>query len=99
MSIIHGFICDGADNHMVKHPDALVRRARLLHARGYLAAEIREHLRDEGYEINRNTIQTWVKRVTRDDALIAEVENEVRAFLAELDSTVSKLTTLYQEAA
>lgn len=44
-------------------------------------------------------MQLFVKRVSRDDTLIAEIESEVRAFLAELDSTVSKLTTLYQEAA
>lgn len=65
MTIIKGFIREGADNHMVKHPDELVRRVRLLHSRGYQAAEIRAHLLDEGHDVSRSTIQTWVSKASR----------------------------------
>jgi len=40
-------------------------------------------------------MRLWVKRVERNDALIAELEAEVQAFLAELDRTVSELEALY----
>lgn len=36
-------------------------------------------------------LRLFVKRVERDDALIAEMEREVIAFLAEVDATVAKL--------
>lgn len=41
----------------------------------------------------------WIKRVERDDAMTAEIEKEVRAFLAELDAKVTALRSRYQEAA
>lgn len=37
-------------------------------------------------------LQMFVKRVPRDDARIAELEKEVRAFLAEVDATIAALT-------
>jgi putative phage-type endonuclease len=40
-------------------------------------------------------MQLFVKRFNRDAERIAELEAEVRAFLAELDSTVASLTRLY----
>ncbi len=43
-------------------------------------------------------MQLWVKRVERDDDLIGVIEKEVAGFLAELDSKVSKLQSLYQTA-
>ena len=36
-------------------------------------------------------LQLFVKRVQRDDAMIAELENEVRKFLNELDQKIEKL--------
>lgn len=44
-------------------------------------------------------MQLFVKRLERDDARIAELEQEVTAFLAELDEKVGKLTALYQKEA
>ena len=40
-------------------------------------------------------LQFWMRRVDRDDARIAEIEGEVRAFLAELDQTVADLRARY----
>lgn len=39
-------------------------------------------------------MQLFIKRVNRDDAYIAEVEAEVKTFLAEVDATVQKLIEL-----
>lgn len=36
--------------------------------------------------------QVWMRRVDRDDALIAEIEREAAAFLAEVHAVVAKLT-------
>jgi hypothetical protein len=36
-------------------------------------------------------MQTYTKRVARDDARIAELEAEVRAFLADIEKTVDQL--------
>lgn len=44
-------------------------------------------------------LQLWVRRVPRDEEMIAELEREVIVFLAEVDETVAKLTTLYRRAA
>ena len=40
-------------------------------------------------------LQAWIKRVDRDDAVIAEIENEARIFLAELDAKIDALTERY----
>lgn len=42
-------------------------------------------------------MQILIKRVHRDDAMIAELEKEARAFLAEVDQTISKLTAKYRQ--
>lgn len=42
-------------------------------------------------------LQLHVERVQRDDALIEEIEGEVRKFLAELDETVADLRVRYME--
>lgn len=39
-------------------------------------------------------MQLFIKRVERDDVLIAEYEDEIKAFLSEVDSTVQKLLEL-----
>lgn len=44
-------------------------------------------------------MQLHVRRVERDDALIAEIETEVSAFLAELDETVADLRARYMKEA
>jgi putative phage-type endonuclease len=44
-------------------------------------------------------MQLFVKRVERDDALIAELEKEVRAFLADLDAKIASLTEKFRRAA
>jgi putative phage-type endonuclease len=41
------------------------------------------------------SMRLFVKRVHRDDKLIAELENEVRTFLSEVDDTVKKLLSIY----
>lgn len=43
-------------------------------------------------------MQLWLQRVERDDETILHLENEVSAFLAELDCKVSDLTRLYRQA-
>lgn len=44
------------------------------------------------------TMSLFVHRVFRNDARIAELEEEVRAFLAEIDDTVAKLRSIYEPA-
>lgn len=44
-------------------------------------------------------MQLHVQRVARDDALIAEIETEVSAFLAEIDEAVARLAATYLETA
>lgn len=44
-------------------------------------------------------MQLHVRRVERDDALLAEIEAEVTTFLGEVAATVSQLSTTYQKAA
>jgi putative phage-type endonuclease len=39
-------------------------------------------------------LQLWILRVTRDDKMIAELEKEARAFLAELDEKVAALRSI-----
>jgi len=39
-------------------------------------------------------LEMWVKRVDRDEALIADLEAEVRTFLGELDEMMEKLGRL-----
>lgn len=42
-------------------------------------------------------MQLFVKRLPRDDVKIAEIEREVVAFLSEIDATVDRLQSLYQQ--
>jgi putative phage-type endonuclease len=42
------------------------------------------------------TMRLFVQRVPRDDAAIAELEREVRVFLAEVDDTVAQLRARYE---
>jgi putative phage-type endonuclease len=44
-------------------------------------------------------MQMFVKKVERDDALIADLEKEVRAFLAELDAKIDALEGKFRRAA
>lgn len=44
-------------------------------------------------------MQLFVTRVDRDDAMIAELENEVRAFLAEVEADIDALTAEYRKEA
>ena len=44
-------------------------------------------------------MQLWVKRFRRDEARIAELEAEVRAFLAEIEAKVADLNSLFARAA
>ena len=44
-------------------------------------------------------MQTWIKRIERDDEQIAEIESAVRDFLAELESRVITLRNKYMETA
>lgn len=44
-------------------------------------------------------MRLWVRRVERDDDLIAELEREVSAFLSELDAKVGELERLYRPQA
>ena len=44
-------------------------------------------------------LQLFIRRVDRDDELIAEIEREARAFLAEIETKMSALRGKYREAA
>lgn len=45
------------------------------------------------------SMQLFIKRVPRDDALIADMEKEVRAFLTEVDEKVAALTAKFERRA
>lgn len=45
------------------------------------------------------SMQLFIKRVPRDEALIADMESEVRAFLAEVDEKVAALTEKFERRA
>ncbi len=44
-------------------------------------------------------MRLFVKRVHRDDAMIAELESEVSAFLAEIETRVAALKARYEKEA
>lgn len=44
-------------------------------------------------------MRIWIKRIHRDEGRIAEIEREVRDFLAEVDEKVSKLKSKYESPA
>ena len=44
-------------------------------------------------------MQLFIRRVDRDDEMIAEIEREARAFLAEIETKMSALRGKYTEAA
>lgn len=48
--------------------DDVVRRARLIHLRGYSAREVQEHLRDEGHDVPIDTMRYWLANITRQTA-------------------------------
>jgi putative phage-type endonuclease len=43
-----------------------------------------------------DSMRLFIQRITRDDALIADLEREVTAFLAEIDDTVAQLRARYE---
>lgn len=55
----------GPANHATRHDFKVVQRARLLRDRGYAPVEIQAHLRDEGHEVHKATIQDWLKGALR----------------------------------
>lgn len=44
-------------------------------------------------------MQIFIKRVERDDTMIAELEKEARIFLSEIDATIAELTAKYMPTA
>jgi hypothetical protein len=44
-------------------------------------------------------MQIWVRRVHRDNALIAELEREIAQFIKEIDRKVEQLSRRYAAAA
>lgn len=43
-------------------------------------------------------LQIWMHRIDRDDALIAEIEGEVRTFIAEMEAKIARLTEIRSAA-
>ncbi len=59
---------DRTTDNRIKYSDAIVRRARQLHARRvWTAPEIREHLADEGVTVNLSCLKAWLRGDTRRD--------------------------------
>tara|TARA_R110000822_G_scaffold132199_3_gene269362 strand:- start:4856 stop:5083 length:228 start_codon:yes stop_codon:yes gene_type:complete len=58
----------GEANPRTRHSDQIVRRARLIYARGYTQQETRQHLADEGIEVDRYTLSGWLHWHSRVDA-------------------------------
>lgn len=52
----------GMANHMTRHDDDIVRRARVIWARGYwTASEVQQHLADEGVSVSLGTLEGWLQ--------------------------------------
>lgn len=50
----------GEANPRTRHSDQIVRRARLIYARGYTKHETHQHLADEGIDVDRYTLSGWL---------------------------------------
>lgn len=92
--------CPNSATHIATLTGAGIDRKYLLQMQWQLACTEREWCDFASFDPRLpDAMQLHVERVRRDDALIEEIEGEVRKFLAEVAATVEDLTARYLEAA
>jgi putative phage-type endonuclease len=90
--------CPNSATHIATLTGAGLDRKYLLQMQWQIACTEREWCDFASFDPRLPTeMQLHVERVKRDDALIEEIEGEVRKFLAEVDATVADLRARYLE--
>lgn len=88
--------CPNSATHIATLTGAAIERKYLLQMQWQMACTGRKWCDFASFDPRLPLeMQLHVQRVERDDALIAEIETEVRALLAEVDATVADLTARY----
>jgi putative phage-type endonuclease len=88
--------CPNSATHISTLTGAAIERKYLLQMQFQLACTERQWCDFASFDPRLPIeMQLHVERVQRDDALIEEIETEVRKFLAEVDATVADLTARY----
>jgi putative phage-type endonuclease len=88
--------CPNAATHIATLTGAGIDRKYLLQMQWQMACTERQWCDFASFDPRLPLeMQLHVERVKRDDALIEEIETEVRKFLAEVDGTVADLTERY----
>lgn len=93
-------LAEGKCPNSATHLDYLlgepIDRGYILQMQWQLACEERDWCDFVSYDPRMpEALRLFVKRIERDDVLIAEIEREVRRFLGELDSKLQNLNVLY----
>ena len=90
--------CPNSATHIATLQGGAIDRKYLLQMQWQMACTVREWCDFASYDPRLSLAkQLHVTRVQRDDALIAEIETEVSAFLAEVDAIVMDLTHRYPD--
>lgn len=90
--------CPNSATHIATLTGAPIDRKYLLQMQWQMACTDREWCDYASFDPRLPVeMQLHVQRVKRDDALIAEIETEVRALLSEVDATVADLTARYSQ--
>jgi putative phage-type endonuclease len=88
--------CPNSATHIATLMGSGIERKYLLQMQFQLACTERQWCDFASFDPRLpHKMQLHVQRVQRDDALIEEIETEVRKFLAEVDGTVADLTARY----
>ena len=92
--------CPNTATHIATLTGAGIERKYLLQMQWQMACTERDWCDFVSYDPRLPAeMQLHVRRVHRDDIMLAEVNSEVSAFLAEVEATVETLTDLYKKAA
>jgi hypothetical protein len=90
--------CPNSATHIATLQGGAIDRKYLLQMQWQMACTVREWCDFASYDPRLSLAkQLHVTRVQRDDALIAEIETEVSAFLAEVDAIVMDLNHRYPD--
>ena len=91
--------CPNTATHIETLLDGTVKRQYLLQMQTAMAVFNREWWDFVSYDPRMaDGLKIWVKRVDRDNSLIAEIESEVIKFNAELEAKIEQLQKMKEEA-
>lgn len=92
--------CPNTSTHIATLRGSEIDRKYILQMQWQMACTEREWCDFASYDPRLPIeMQTHVRRVNRDDDLIAEIETELTTFLAEIDAAVAELDNTYRKAA